>query len=489
MQVRDILVYTFAVAFMLYALDSGHITGKYVAMCFLAYLLYVLAVMTADFHCRGWIPYQPVRQVAAMLSPRAHKRRRHPPCTKVKMAGLTPTSPSCKSCKLHSFRSPRSPRGPRGPRSPRLGTTSKVQKTLNSSLKTPAYVMFKAPMGTLDEYFGQVTARQDAQGNGAQPEAAISAAYMDTVLTLPVSHMCGDANGSDTVAVRSFTSLSIEQTRAMPLPSKPNLSSLWLLTMEYVIAIASGFSAPLRLMQDWTVPCEREQIPALGEKVESRPKIMWKIVIQLLLAFQVLALYFRVHLTLHSWLVATGIWAAVIAVGVVVAAACVTLSCTKTIPRHRARRSCNPDIQMTSLEILKFPVRGDSVDCTGVQPTQKELPDKEPSSNAVKPASAAPGNSSVLQAAQEDRISSGSLDSIPGYRLQAPAPSQQSLCNTISTCLDGLSFLTSIFWIQLLAEELVAMLDFLGKVLNLDHTLLGLTLLAWGEIPPYIPVH
>ena len=47
--------------------------------------------------------------------------------------------------------------------------------------------------------------------------------------------------------------------------------------------------------------------------------------------------------------------------------------------------------------------------------------------------------------------------------------------------LAPLSFLTSVFWIYFLAGELVSLIEVIGVVFGVSETLLGLTVLAWGN--------
>jgi len=47
--------------------------------------------------------------------------------------------------------------------------------------------------------------------------------------------------------------------------------------------------------------------------------------------------------------------------------------------------------------------------------------------------------------------------------------------------LAPLSFLTSVFWIYFLAGELVSLIEVIGIVFGVSETLLGLTVLAWGN--------
>jgi Ca2+/Na+ antiporter len=128
-------------------------------------------------------------------------------------------------------------------------------------------------------------------------------------------------------------------------------------------------------------------------------------------------------------------------------------------------------MQMTSLELSKHPEN------VSDGPAAHLPPDK----SAIA-ANSALENGGAPQAAHEERVTSGSAASIPRESLQGPAPWQASLGHSLSAYVDGLAFLTSMCWIQLVAEEIVAMLDFIGTIINVDHTLLGLTLLAWGEL-------
>ena len=47
--------------------------------------------------------------------------------------------------------------------------------------------------------------------------------------------------------------------------------------------------------------------------------------------------------------------------------------------------------------------------------------------------------------------------------------------------LAPLSFLTSVFWIYFFAGELVSLIEVIGLVFGISETLLGLTVLAWGN--------
>jgi hypothetical protein len=57
---------------------------------------------------------------------------------------------------------------------------------------------------------------------------------------------------------------------------------------------------------------------------------------------------------------------------------------------------------------------------------------------------------------------------------------QERLAVAVAGVLSGLAFVAAVLWVQLVAEELVAALSFLGDLLKIEHALIGVTLLAWG---------
>lgn len=44
----------------------------------------------------------------------------------------------------------------------------------------------------------------------------------------------------------------------------------------------------------------------------------------------------------------------------------------------------------------------------------------------------------------------------------------------------ALGFIVSVVWIQMVATEVVVILEFLGSLAEIDRSILGMTVLAWG---------
>lgn len=64
----------------------------------------------------------------------------------------------------------------------------------------------------------------------------------------------------------------------------------------------------------------------------------------------------------------------------------------------------------------------------------------------------------------------------------AASPLRRGVALVLAAVLSLAAFGAAVLWVQLVAEELVAVLGLVGAILRLDHTLIGATLLAWGVL-------
>lgn len=81
----------------------------------------------------------------------------------------------------------------------------------------------------------------------------------------------------------------------------------------------------------------------------------------------------------------------------------------------------------------------------------------------------------------------GGRPSLPAAMEAVPADPPVSLLRrgvalVLAAILSLSAFSVAVLWVQLVAEELVAVLGLVGAILRLDHTLIGVTLLAWGAL-------
>ena len=224
LQVRDVVVYTLAVAFMLYALDSGHIAAPYVALCLLAYTLYVLSVLCADFHSRGWLPHQKARRgcggggaARALSTP----PRRAGGVSKGRTAG-----------------SPKGVRSPRGLQSLRVGGGVKKERRSGGE-----------GVATIEALF-----RRGDAADALSPVASESPPPLAPVLTLPVSDGGGERGGAAHGGTRSFTSLSIEHTARDSMRRQERARGCVAVCWCSARGALAATTAPLRYVQRWSIP-------------------------------------------------------------------------------------------------------------------------------------------------------------------------------------------------------------------------------------------
>lgn len=71
-------------------------------------------------------------------------------------------------------------------------------------------------------------------------------------------------------------------------------------------------------------------------------------------------------------------------------------------------------------------------------------------------------------------------------QLSTGPPPESKLCQALVLTL---GFLMSVIWIQLVATELVVILEFVGNLANIDASVLGMTVLAWGALSAPVTPH
>jgi Ca2+/Na+ antiporter len=467
MQVRDVLVYTLAVAFMLYVLDAARITRSYVAFSFLAYICYVLSVLTADFHHRGWMPYQPAR-----LSKRLARSTR-------RGGGL-----------LRWGRHTKGLQSPRGPRLLSLAKVkvSKLKGVAGTAGSTAAGARGVEPpedpgtRGPAAELEMEILPHEGkgATGYGEALEGLPSAGPLETLpalaLTLPVSN---PSSTSRPTSVHSFTHLSIEHTCTAPVAAAP-----WHAALGRTYTAISALCAPLCWAQTWSIPCSEGS----GDQGNRRTPPAG-LLLKSFLACQVMALYFRARIDGTGWLWLTSVSAAALLVLWAAISAITAL--------HHGPSPA--ELQLTSNASYFHPDdKATAVEKAYTLSGTNAFTDSPPNASSSLPSPAMPtshyhNHSAVLCIAQEPRLHchashigsptcrplSDSLASTP----QPPRPLMRRALLTFDAVVDTAAFIASIIWIQLIAEELVALLVFIGSVLSVDHTLLGVTILAWGAWP------
>lgn len=480
-------MYTLAVAFMLFVLDAGHVSRSYVLMSYFGYLCYVLAVLTADFHHRGWLPYQ---RGAARRGRSAWR------------GGGVGARGVKAGARVRGARSPRSPHGVRGGVSKAKGGGGKAARAgvVAGSLPRDALASAHVAQQGFEESMPGMSSSQDLS-SGPMVRGG------DVTVALPVSAgpgMATGANGAeqesssaDMATSHTFEHLSIDSVRASTTPAA-SASAAVAAAAERAQAAATALAAPLRCAQTWSIPCaphSRESPVAAS----AHGPLALSVLVKCFLACQVQALYLRTHLTLHSWL-----WLS-IASGCGIVASWAVLACITHLPhvraRHafepagrRARSILDPDDQMVAIEESRSrdaqsplpPPAPTSLPSPTIPAEPSQIPQVE---NDTYDSSA---HAAVLHAALEPihthsarcepahtgpLLASRATDATPAT---PSSPFERVATRMTEAGLNVAAFVASIIWIQLVAEELVALLDFLGSVLSIDHTLLGITLLAWG---------
>jgi Ca2+/Na+ antiporter len=471
--VRDILVYTLAVAFLLYVLDSQRVTPAYVALSFFAYVCYVLAVLTADFHHRGWLPGQTLSRTRSRRSGRDWTAR------------------------LIARAAPR--RRARSPSAAAAGRVSKVKAAPKGS-RAPVVLLASGEYAAEDAVQAALAGTDARQAQGAasgalsSPVAVSSAQTRDTVLALPVSQSLTSLQdgGSEGGVTRTFTRLSIENVRTAPMSTA---GTPWpQAALESALAAVALLSAPLRTAQTWSIPCGDQHLhtPAASPHAATPstaaasppPELSVALVVKSFLACQVQALYFRKRLSVRAYLWFTAASAiAVLLVWALTAALAHSGSGFELAHcGHRATR--DPDDQMAVIEEARS---HEATPSASASPLSSTIP-AEPSTLGIDAAAGASLEQPAVFAAAMEPLEGGdslvSHDSAAWSPASPPATPVASLPRRLHQAttagLNVAAFVASILWIQLIAEELVALLDFLGAVLSVDHTLLGITLLAWG---------
>lgn len=217
---------------MLYAMDSGRITPSYVALCLLAYALYVLSVLCADFHSRGWLPHQQAQRGGGAASPyAASSPRRAGGVSKGRAAG------ACKGV-----------RAPRAAHMLRIGASSGVKKARASSGDRDA-----RSVPPIEAHFGRSNATDSPQL--AAPEAPPP---LVPVLTLPMSGGGGDDGAAACGATRCFTSLSIEHTSGDTARRPARSHGCVAVCRRSACSALAAATAPLRFAQLWSIPAAPE---------------------------------------------------------------------------------------------------------------------------------------------------------------------------------------------------------------------------------------
>lgn len=319
---------------------------------------------------------------------------------------------------------------------------------------------------------------------------------------LPVSNLVPVANPYSAMANAeasqqredAFTALSIDGS-----DSHGEAPSCTLLTSQgarSVCAWIAGLAMPVQLLQRWSIP---GTLAAAGGPTAQRqnaqppPAKALQLIVQAALAFQVPALYFRQHIP--SWQVYA--WYTGLSAGAVVLLAALFGGVMQAHSASLARQAAAPP---DAVELQRRQLRATfDADDQMVAVEEARMQKKEQQQEQLAEDNAEPDTipsvypSGSLHCSDSDRsdvyqVAAEVADSLPACSGQHAAEGSNlawsrfaAVCTAfVGFSLCALAFASSILWIQLVAEELVALLDFLGTLVQVDHTLLGFTLLAWG---------
>lgn len=481
LQVRDVLFYAFAVAFLLFVHSTQRITPEYVAASLLAYAAFLLSVLAADLHHRGRMPYQ---------------RRR---------AGRAPTAPAGKP-----GRSPRLAPLTNSPRIPAAGDAASHPST---SARPHTNVFYDG--GEL----GKPPPREPFQPTLLPLSGAAEAAVADASESHS-RHDCRTMRGPGSI---QFTA---ERSVCACAALKPILL------------------APARLLQLLlfsTIPQRPKGAGVTWLLSGVHPGLL----LRLMLAAGVVMVYFRERMPRHTCLVFAGCWAAAVTViaGVWWLVTNPAPGEAGGEAGYRGTSSLfDADIQMQELEVqrgrsgvvgtateeytdIEIGTGGRDIEHAGVVYPPRPWRGGDHRAGALGESALGEGLRGGLARlyGREDGSHEASYPPLPstfddtgrsdlalseiefagpageGGGVPPPPPPaepatvapaaaspglRRSVALALAAVLSLAAFTIAVLWVQLVAEELVAVLGLVGAVLRLDHTLIGATLLAWGASPP-----
>ena len=476
-------MYTLAVAFMLFVLDSGRISATYVILSYFAYACYVLAVAMSDLHHRGWLAVAPrklMRRARGLGSLRRSKR--------------SPRSPQIRS--THT-------------RGRSWNTGQRFAAPANALGSQPADAGHLAQPRMVHDHVAAVSASGQLHAAGAahqQSDAASVRADADLLrggeAILPVSNPF-NANATQSLPAHrpldddAFTALAITDDVDAREEASSCASVAWQ-AARCTGAWLAATTAPLRLLQACSIPSvvadsSRRSSSAApgGSPCATFTWQCWQLTAQAALAFQVPALYFRQHFS--SWQAYAWYTALTFGLTLVMAALAAVIMhwhrCSRAVSSaapcdavelqgRKPRTTLDADDQMLAVEEARMMQKHEQETSAAEDADDDTIPSVRAQGDE---ASSGSEGSDVHQVATETAVASAAWQHTdteqPGALLAKLAAGTDVL---MQLSLSLLAFVSSILWIQLVAEELVALLDFLGSIMRVDHTLLGFTLLAWG---------
>eukprot|EP00892_Ulva_mutabilis_P008224 jgi/Ulvmu1/5774/UM025_0028.1 len=509
--VRDVLVYALAVSFLLFVHTTARITPAYVAASLFAYAAYLLSVLAADLHHRGHMPYQ--------------RRGRRP------RPALTPR-----------VKSPLGPLRPL-PLSPRIPATADHPSPCRATAPPLPGAPPDAPIASANAFYDDMQlgryARSSSTPPATSPPQSPSTPFRPSLLPISGAHASGPNSTSRVVCspgtiqhvmahsarVRAATCMMRAHAALKPLlhaphrllqlllfasiPQRPKGAGVvWVLSGVHValllrltlagavvavyfrhrlsrtscVALACGWLAVVItlaavwwLVSDPPAPSFRPTPSSFDADVQmrelelhrARPVVMGA------------AMESFSDLPLGGAGASTDVesvgvvypgagrpWRAgssrAAAVGESALAA--GLRCGLRLQRDPQPEASYPPLPPSYDDVVALSELG------------------SPAPVAVVPPAQTPEGSAAGLAAAGPQLCAGSAGAGGGGAApQEPSLPRRSAALALAAVLSVAAFAVAVLWVQLVAEELVSVLGFVGGVLRLDHTLLGVTLLAWGN--------